>query len=129
MIIKFFPRYDIKVLRFDKKSFFTTILGFSPFWDCENLRGHGNEYYSEKSGNLSIANKIPSKCDVFDGSVLNGVRQPILFRFVLDKPLGYKIVCERETKHHKKSNKSVLDTKTFYIEDANKKNLVLTEER
>ena len=60
------------------------------------------------------------KCDVFNGSVLNGIRQPILLSFVLDKLSGYKIICESETIHYKK-NKSVLNTITFNLEaDTNK---------
>ena len=61
------------------------------------------------------------KCDVIDGSVVNGVRQPILFSFVVDKPSGYKVLCESETIHFKKINKSVLNTITFYLEDDNNK--------
>ena len=59
------------------------------------------------------------KCDVIDGSVVNGIRQPILYSFVLDKPSGYKVFCEPETIHYKKINKSVLNTITFYLEDDN----------
>ena len=59
------------------------------------------------------------KCDVIDGSVVNGIRQPILYSFVLDKPRGYKVFCELETIHYKKINKSVLNTITFYLEDDN----------
>ena len=33
------------VLRFDKKSFFHTIFGFTTYWDYKN---YGKEYYSEK---------------------------------------------------------------------------------
>ena len=36
---------------------------------------------------------------------------------VLDKPSGYKVFCEPETIHYKKTNKSVLNTITFYLED------------
>ena len=57
------------------------------------------------------------KCDCIDGSVLNGVRQPILYSFVLDKLPGYKVFCEPETIHYRKINKSVLNTITFYLED------------
>ena len=57
------------------------------------------------------------KCDVIDGSVVNGDRQPILYSFVLDKPSGYKVFCEPETIHYKKINKFVLNTITFYLED------------
>ena len=57
------------------------------------------------------------KCDCIDGSIQDGVRQPILFSFVLDKLSGYKVFCEPETIHYKKINKSVLNTITFYLED------------
>ena len=63
------------------------------------------------------------KCDCIDGSIQNGLRQPILFTFVLDKPSGYKVFCEPETKHYKKMNKSVLNTITFYLEDDNNEEL------
>ena len=59
------------------------------------------------------------KCDAIDGSVVNCIRQPILFSFVLDKPSGYKVFCEPETIHYKKINKSVLNTITFFLEDDN----------
>ena len=57
------------------------------------------------------------KCDVIDGSVVNGDRQPILYSFVLDKPSGYKVISEPQTIHYKKLNKSVWNTITFYLED------------
>ena len=38
----------------------------------------------EKNRDFSTIDKIHLKCDCIDGSVLNGVRQPILFSFVLD---------------------------------------------
>ena len=57
------------------------------------------------------------KCDVFDGSIQNALRQPNLFSFVLDKPSVYKVLCEPETFHYKKVNRSVLNIKTFYFED------------
>ena len=57
------------------------------------------------------------KCDCIDGSIHNGLRQPILFSFVLNKPSGYKVSCEPETIHYKEINESVLNTITFYLED------------
>ena len=59
------------------------------------------------------------KCDAIDGFVVNGVRQPMLYNFVLDKPSGYKVFCEPETIHYRKINKSVLNTITIYLEDNN----------
>ena len=57
------------------------------------------------------------KCDCIDGSIQDGIRQPILYSFVLDKKPGFKIFLEPETIHYKKINKSVLNTITFYLED------------
>ena len=38
----------------------------------------------------------------------------------MDKKPRYKVFCEPETIHYKKKqNKSVLNTKTFYLEDDN----------
>ena len=107
----------IIAIRFDEKSFFSTILGFTPGWDYK----HYNKYISQKIVNLSNTNKIHLKCDVIDGSIQDGVRQPILFSFVLDKPAGYKVFSDPETIHYKKVNKSVLNTITFYLEDDNNK--------
>ena len=59
------------------------------------------------------------KCDLIDGSIQDGLRQPILFSFVLDKPSGCRVFCEPETIHYKKRNKSVLNMITFYLEDDN----------
>ena len=70
--------------RFDEKSFFSTRLGFTPGWDYK----HYNKYTSQKVLNLGSTNKIHLKCDCIDGSVLNGLRQPILYSFVLDKLPG-----------------------------------------
>ena len=90
-------RTDITALRFHENSFFNTILGFSPHWDFKNIATY--EDYGERNRNLNTIDKIRLKCDVFDGSVLNGVRQAILYTFVLDKLLCYKVVCEPEKVH------------------------------
>ena len=106
-------------LRFDGKSFFHTLLGFEPYSDYKPTNGEG-VYTSDKIIlNLNTIDKIHLKCDAIDGSVVNGIRQPKLYSFVLDKPSGYKIFCEPETIHYKKINKSILKTVTFYLEDDN----------
>ena len=112
---KLVVRSGIIAIRFDEKSFFSTILGFTPGWDYK----HYNQYLSQKIVDLNSTNKIHLKCDAIDGSVVNGIRQPILYSFVLDKPAGYKVFSEPETIHYKKINKYVLDTITFYLEDDN----------
>ena len=98
MKTKLVVRPGIIAIRFDGKSFLNTILGFTPQWDYK----HCNEYISQKNTNSSTTNKIHLKCDVIDGSVVNGSRQHILFSFVLDKPVGCKIFFEPETIHFKK---------------------------
>ena len=105
----------IKAIRFDEKLFFSTVHGFTAGWDYK----HYNENISQTIVSLNTTNRIHLKCDSFDGTVLNGIRQPILFSFLLDKPSGYKVFCEPETIRYKKINKSVLNTITFYLEDNN----------
>ena len=73
-------------------------MGFESFWDYK----HYNEYISQIIVNLSTTNEIHLKCDVIDGSILNGLRQPIIFSFVLDKASGYKVFCEPEKIPYKK---------------------------
>ena len=113
MKTKMVVKSGIIAIRFDEKSFFSTIVGFTHGWDYK----HYNKYTSQKIVNLSNTNKIHLKCDVIDGSLVNGIRQAILYSFVLDKPSGYKVFCQPETIHYKKINKSVLNTITFYLED------------
>ena len=113
MKTKLVVRSGIIAIRFDEKSFFSTVLGFTPGWDYK----HYNKYISQKIVNLNSTNKIHLNCDCIDGSIQDGVRQPILFSFVLHKPSGYKVFCEPETVHCKK--KSVLNSITFYLEDNN----------
>ena len=111
-------------MRFDDKSFFHTLLGFDSYWDYKpTIAIHADfpgVYTNDKDIlNLNTINKIHLKCDAIDGSIQDGLRQPILFSFVLDKPSGYKVFCQPETIHYKKINKSVLNTITFYLEDDN----------
>ena len=110
-------RLGMVAIRLDEKSFFSTILGFTPGWDYK----HYNKYVSQKMVNLSSTNKIHLECDCIDGSIQDGLRQPILYSFVLDKKPGYKVFSKPETIHYKKINKSVLNTITFYLEDDNNK--------
>ena len=96
-----------------------------------------NAFFADASGvytsdktilNLNTINKIHLKCDIIDGSVQDGVRQPILFSFVLDKPSGYKVFCQPKTIHYKKTNTLVLNTITFYLEDDNNEEVDFNQE-
>ena len=113
--------FALGTLRLNDRSFFHNLLGFTPYWDYKptnsNRDGIPGVYTSNKFLNLSSINKIHLKCDCIDGSIQDGVRQPILFSLVLDKPSGYKVFCEPETIHYKRINKSVLNTITIYLED------------
>ena len=102
IILKFIGKRDmfaLGTLRFDKQSFFHTLLGFTAYWDYK-IPG---VYTSDKILNLNTTNKIHLKCDCIDGSIQDGIRQPILYSFVLDKKPGYKIFSEPETIHYKKN--------------------------
>ena len=125
--------FALGTLRFDKQSFFHSLLGFSLYWDYK--RENSNHvlipgvYPSDKIFlKLYTIDKIHLKCDCIDGSIQDGVRQSILFSFVLDKPSGYKVFCEPETIHYEKTNKSVLNTITFYLEDDDHKEVIFNGE-
>ena len=66
-------------LRFDEKSLFYTLLGFTPYWDYKPTNAFNADspgvYTSDKIIlNLSTIDKILLKCDCIDGSVQDGVR-------------------------------------------------------
>ena len=56
-------------------------------------------------------------CDCIYGSILDGIRQPILFTFISNKPSGYKVFCRIETIPFRIIKKSVLNTVTFCLEN------------
>ena len=105
-------------LRFDEKSFFNTLLEFTPFWDYKATNAfHADSFgvhINEKRLNLSTRNKIHLKCHVLDSSSQNGLRHPKLFNFVLDEKPGFKVFCSPETDFLKKNIESVLNTITFF---------------
>ena len=107
-------------------------MGFTPYWDYKPTNAiHADSSgvcTSEKILNLCTIDKIHIKCDVIDGSHVNGIREPILFSFVLNKPSKYQVFCEPETIHYKRINKSALNTKTFYLENNNNEEVSLNQE-
>ena len=72
METKLIERDGIIAINFDENSFFSTILGFISCWDYK----HYNEYISQKIVNLGSTNKVHLNCDIVDGSVVNGIREP-----------------------------------------------------
>ena len=85
----------IKAINFDEKSILNSILGFNPQLDYKHLY----VYTSQKDVSLSAIDKNNSSCVIFDGSVLHGLREPILYSFILEKPSGYKVFCQPKTIH------------------------------
>ena len=117
---------DLKInqtLIFTNKIFFYTILGFtqSHSYPLDDIDGFyqliAGSYKSDKPINITGIDKVHLKCDCIDGSIVNGVREPILYSFALDQPPGHKIYKEPKVKLFKKVNKSVLSHITFYVED------------
>ena len=112
-----------QTLLFTNKSFVYTILGYTqshqgPLNDIEGYYQilPGN-YKSDRPINITGIDKVHLKCDCIQGSIINGIRHPILYSFAISSPPGYKIYKEPRIKLFKKVNKSVLSHITFYIED------------
>ena len=98
---------DLKIIQtsiFTNKSFFYTILGFTqshqgPLNDIEGFyQILPGSYKSNKPINIIGIDKVHLKCDCFDGSIMNGPREPILYSFALDQPLNHKIYREPKVK-------------------------------
>ena len=112
-----------QTLIFTEKSFFYTILGFtqSRSYPLDDIDSHyqiiAGSYNSDRPINITGIDKIHLKCDCIQGSIVNGIREPILYSFALSSPPGYKIYKEPRVKLFKKVNKSVLSHITFYFED------------
>ena len=108
---------------FTNKPIFYTILGFTkshqgPPNDIEGFyQILPGSYEGDRPINITGIDKVHLKCDCIQGSIVNGVREPILYSFVLSSPPGHKIIKEPKVKLFKKINKSVLSHITFYFED------------
>ena len=112
-----------QTLIFTEKSFFYTILGFtqSISYPLDDIDGFyqliAGSYKSDKPINITGFDKIHLKCDFIQGSIVNGIREPILYSFALSSPPGHKIYKEPRIKLFQKINKSGLSHISFYVED------------
>ena len=112
-----------QTLIFTEKSFFYTILGYtqSHSYPLDDIDGFyqliAGSYKSDKPINITGIDKIHLKCDCIQGSIVNGIREPILYSFTLSSPPGHKIYKEPRVKLFKKIKKSILSHITFYFED------------
>ena len=112
-----------QTLFFTEKSFFYTILGFNRFrsYPLDDIDGFyqliAGSYKSDRPINITGIDKIHLKCDCIQGSIVNGIREPISYSFALSSSPGHKINKEPRIKLFKKINESVPSQITFYFED------------
>ena len=112
-----------ETLIFTEKSFFYTILGFtrSRSYPLDDIDGFyqliAGSYKSDRPINITGIDEIYLKYDCLRGSIVNGLREPILYSCALSSPPGHKIYKEPRIKLFKKVNKSVLSHIRFYFED------------
>ena len=112
-----------QTLIFTNKSFFYTILGFTQSHQgpLNDIKGFyqilPGSYEGEEPINITGIDKVHLKCNCIQGSIVNGVREPILYSFALSSPPGHKIHKEPRVKLFKKIKKFVLSHITFYFED------------
>ena len=85
------------------------LLGFT------NIGYPAGTHISEKSVMRTTTDKVHSKCDCVDGSIVNGTREQSLLSFNLSAPPGYKIIKEPNIVLYKKIYKTRLDK----IQDCN----------
>ena len=117
-----------QTLIFTNKSFFYTIfytINYTSFiphsYPLDDIDGFyqliAGSYKGDKPINITGLDKVHLKCDCIDGSIVNGIREPILYSFALSSPPGHKLYKEPRVRLFKKINKSVLSHITFYLED------------
>ena len=118
-------KINIEADTISMKSVLTT--SYSIYFNSElnTLLGFTNKGYSsgthksEKPVTITTTDKVHLKCDCVYGSIVNGIREQILFSFNLSAPPGYKIIKEPNIILYKKINKTRLDSIQFFLEDNN----------
>ena len=90
-----------------------------------DIEGYGQlipgKYKSSEPIKITGFDKIHLKCDCVNGSIANGIRDPILYSFALSSPRGYRFYKEPRIKLFERKNKSLLSHITFYLEDGDHK--------
>ena len=90
----------IQTLIFTEKSFFYTILGFtrSRSYLLDDIEGFyqliAGSYKSDKPINITGIDNILLKCDCIQGSIVNDIREPILYSFALNSAPRHRIYKE-----------------------------------
>ena len=97
------------------------MLGFtqSHFYLLDDIQGFhqliAGSYESDKSVNIPGIDKIHIKADCNDGSIVNGIRGPILYNFALDKPPGHKAYKEPTVKLFKEIKENLFCLISLFI--------------
>ena len=119
--------FGIEADTISMKSVFTTSNSINFNSELNKLLGFTNTDYpagtlkSEKPVIITPTDKVHLMCDCVDGSIVNGIREQILFSLNLSAPPGYKNLKEPNTILYKKINKTMLDIIQFFLEDNNHK--------
>ena len=117
----------IQTLIFTEKSFFYTILSFtrSRSYPLDDIDGFyqliAGSYKSDRPINITGIDKNHLNFDSIQGILVNGIREPILYKFAPSSPTGHKIYKEPRIKLFKKINESVLSHITICFEDDDNK--------
>ena len=117
--------FNIEAETISMKSVLTTSNPINFNSNLNELLGFTNSHYiegthiSEKPVMITTTDKVHLECDCVDGSIVNGIREQILFSFNLSSPPGYKIIEEPNIILYKKINKTRLDSIQFFLEDSN----------
>ena len=77
-------------------------------------------YKSDKPINITGIDKSHLKADCINGSIVNGIREPILYSFALGRPPDHRVFIEPKIKLFEKVNKSVLSHLAFIEDDDHK---------
>ena len=95
------------LLIFTKSSFFYTTLGFIQSHEglLNDIEGFiqliPGKYKSENSINITGFGKVHLKANCVDRSIVDGIRELILYSFAPSSPPGHKIIKEPRIKHFK----------------------------
>ena len=87
----------IQTLIFTEKSFFYTILAFTrsrpyPLNDIDGFNQlTAGSYKSDRPINITGIDKVHLEADCTQGSMVNGIRESIVYSFALSSPPGHKI--------------------------------------
>ena len=88
---------NIETIRFTEKTFFCRTLGFTlnQSGSLSDLEGFDQlkpgTHKSDEPVIITDVDEIHLEADCINGSIVNCVREPILYRFALDKPTDHKI--------------------------------------